>query len=159
MNWDEKAGEYINDVDCIKGFVEENRWLSNFYPCVVVYEDKTYKNSEAAYQAAKTLNLEERIPFETMGAGTSKRKGQLVTIRPDWDEVKLNVMYDIIKDKFCRNLELTVKLLETGDKYLEETNWWNDTFWGVCKGVGTNHLGKILMKVREELKDPSSCAS
>lgn len=155
MKWDDKGDEYVNDEKSIKGFADDDRWLSNFWPCLVVYEDREYKNSEAAYQAAKTTDLERRIPFETMGAGTSKKAGQLIPLRSDWDAVKLDVMYDIVKDKFCRNPELTVKLLETGDKYLEETNWWGDRFYGVYKGEGLNHLGKILMRVREELKENS----
>lgn len=152
MKWSDKGDEYINDNSSIKGFADDDRWLSNFWPCTVIFEDMEYKNSEAAYQAAKTKFVQERIPFQTMGAGTSKKKGRELTLRHDWEEVKLQVMYDIVKDKFCRNPDLTVKLLETGEKYLEETNWWGDTYWGICKGVGQNHLGKILMRVRDELK-------
>ena len=57
-----------------------------------------------------------------------------------------------MKQKFTKHKDLKEKLLATGDAYLEETNHWHDTFWGVCKGKGQNHLGKILMEVREELK-------
>lgn len=155
MKWNDKETEYVNDENSIKGFADDDRWLSNFWPCLIVFEDREYKNSEAAYQAAKTIDLERRIPFETMGAGTSKKAGQLLPLRTDWNAVKLDIMYDIIKDKFCRNPDLTVKLLETGEKHLEESNWWNDIFWGTCKGVGENHLGKILMRVRKELKENS----
>ena len=58
-------------------------------------------------------------------------------------------MSSIVFEKFYRNKELRKKLLETGDRYLEETNWWGDDFWGVCNGEGRNELGKILMKVRD----------
>jgi predicted NAD-dependent protein-ADP-ribosyltransferase YbiA (DUF1768 family) len=58
-----------------------------------------------------------------------------------------------VKDKFSRNPELRVKLLNTGDLQLVEGNYWGDTFWGVCNGKGENHLGKILMRVRKELAD------
>ncbi len=156
MKWDDKADDYVNDEKSIKGFAGDNRWLSNFWPCLVVYEDREYKNSEAAYQAAKVINLRDRLPFETLDAREAKRKGKLVFLRPDWELVKLQVMYDIVKDKFCRNFDLQVKLLETGDKYLEETNWWGDQYYGVFKGVGQNHLGLILMRVRDELK-ANSC--
>ena len=43
-------------------------------------------------------------------------------------------------------------LLATGDRYIEETNTWGDTFWGVCNGKGENNLGKIIMKIRDTLK-------
>ncbi len=152
MQWDTKSNDYLHDDNFIKGFAGDYRWLSNFWPCVVIFENMEYKNSEAAYQAAKTKFIAERIPFQTMDAGKAKRAGRELTLRHDWREVNLQIMYDIVKDKFCRNPELEIKLLETGDKYLEETNWWNDTFWGVCEGVGQNHLGIIIMKIREELK-------
>lgn len=150
---DNKIEDYVNDETSIKGFAGDNRWLSNFWPCLVVFEDKEYKNSEAAYQAAKTKNLAEREVFEGLDAGKAKMLGQKIELRSDWLDVRLDVMYEIIKDKFCRNPELSVKLLQTGDKFIEETNWWGDTFWGVCKGLGQNQLGQIIMRVRHELKN------
>lgn len=61
-------------------------------------------------------------------------------------------MYLVVKSKFEQNSDLKDKLIATGDEYLEEGNTWNDTYWGVCRGKGKNILGKILMRVREELK-------
>ena len=58
-----------------------------------------------------------------------------------------------VSGKFAQNPDLLQKLLDTGDAHLEETNTWKDTFWGVCKGEGQNNLGKILMSVREELRE------
>jgi predicted NAD-dependent protein-ADP-ribosyltransferase YbiA (DUF1768 family) len=60
-------------------------------------------------------------------------------------------MADLVRQKF-QQPQLCAALLATGDEYLEETNWWKDTFWGVCNGEGLNKLGNILMMVREELK-------
>ena len=57
-----------------------------------------------------------------------------------------------VNAKFSTNESLKKRLLETGDEELIEGNTWNDTYWGVCKGVGLNKLGEILMRVREELK-------
>ncbi len=54
--------------------------------------------------------------------------------------------------KFTRHFDLREKLLATGDRKLVEGNTWGDTFWGVCRGNGKNHLGKILMKIRAELQ-------
>lgn len=45
-----------------------------------------------------------------------------------------------------------MQLLATGTRYLEETNTWGDTYWGVCEGKGLNMLGKTLMQVRDELR-------
>ena len=74
-------------------------------------------------------------------------------MRTDWEQIKVGVMKDLVLQKFTKHKELKEKLLATGDAYLEETNTWNDIFWGVCKGKGQNHLGKILMEVRKEIKN------
>ena len=57
-------------------------------------------------------------------------------------------MYELIDDKFRRNVELKRKLIGTGNIELIEGNTWKDTFWGVYKGKGRNELGKILMEIR-----------
>jgi predicted NAD-dependent protein-ADP-ribosyltransferase YbiA (DUF1768 family) len=77
--------------------------------------------------------------------------GRSVKLRPDWESIKLDVMETAVRIKFT-DPELAAKLIATGDEELIEGNWWNDTFWGVCNGVGENHLGKILMKVRADIK-------
>lgn len=107
---------------------------------------------EHAYQAAKSNDPADWKHFAQLPRpGDAKRAGRYLTIRSDWDQIKLRVMTELVEQKF-RIDELKQKLLETGDQLLEETNHWNDTFWGVCNGVGHNHLGKILMNIREELK-------
>ena len=60
-------------------------------------------------------------------------------------------MHEICMAKFTQNLLLKEKLLATGTEELVEGNNHGDTFWGCVNGKGENHLGKILMKVREEL--------
>jgi len=87
-----------------------------------------------------------------MTAGQSKRAGRKLSLRHDWDEVKDQVMYEVCMSKFTKHPDLKEKLLSTGDAYLEETNHWGDTYWGVCEGVGTNKLGQTLMKIRKEIK-------
>ena len=63
-------------------------------------------------------------------------------------------MEEIVRAKFTQNPKLKEQLLSTGDAILIERNTWNDRYWGVDirSGVGKNHLGKILMKIRSELK-------
>jgi hypothetical protein len=83
--------------------------------------------------------------------GKAKREGRGVQLRSDWEDVKYDIMKELVKLKFITHAHLRKELLETGDKYLEETNSWHDHVWGVCQGKGLNWLGKILMEVREEL--------
>ena len=136
----------------IKGFTAKYRFLSNFYASKIILDGLEYKTVEAAYQAAKTDDPAARRRIrEAEKPGECKRLGQKVKLREDWEKNKLQAMEDLVRQKF-QNGELREKLLATGDAYLEETNHWGDTFWGVCKAHGTNHLGKILMKVRNEIK-------
>lgn len=135
----------------IDSFFGPYRFLSNFEPCTVEYDGMTYNCSEAAYQAAKTTDASLRIAFTTMNGSKAKFAGQKLPIRADWNDVKVDVMYQIVKDKFSRNPELKEKLLSTGTLQLIEGNYWGDKFWGICNGEGENHLGKILMRVRREL--------
>ena len=137
----------------VKGFFGPYRWLSNFYPAVTKYQFATFPTSENAYQfaKAKTATPEFMQKMIHCSAGESKRIGQTVKLRPDWDEVRVALMFDIIYDKFNRNDDLYFKLINTGNKYLEETNDWGDQFWGVCDGYGQNMLGFVLMEVRSAL--------
>lgn len=132
-------------------FKDKYAFLSNFFKCCVVYEGILYSSSEAAYQAAKTLNSNERIRIAGLRSpGEAKKEGQLLALRPDWNMVKFKAMKEILQAKF-RNTELMEMLKATGSEELVEINYWNDTIWGVCNGVGSNMLGKLLMEVREGL--------
>lgn len=135
----------------IKEFRKNYFFLSNFYPCIVVYDGITYSSSEAAYQAQKTLDNTERLRISQLDPEHAKQEGRKLILRKDWDEVKLNLMYEICKIKFITNPNLTKRLLQTGNQELIEGNDWNDTFWGVCNGEGENNLGKTLMRIRREL--------
>ena len=137
----------------IKGFDGDYDFLSNFFVAGVYFEGLWYQSSENAYQAAKTLDEYKRRKFSYISPSQSKKDGKKLELRADWDKVKIDVMSVIVFEKFYRNRELRKKLLETGDRYLEETNWWGDNFWGVCNGEGRNELGKILIKVRNFWKN------
>lgn len=75
-----------------------------------------------------------------------------ITRRPDWDDVKMRLMADLLLQKFEAN-RLAERLLGTGDAYLVEGNTWNDTLWGVCDGRGRNLPGLMLMEVRGMLRE------
>lgn len=142
----------------IDSFSDEYDFLSNFYDCSVEYEGITYLSSEAAFQAAKTLDMKEREEFSTLSASKAKAKGRKIQIREDWEEVKFNIMYEIIKNKFLQNPHLLQKLMATGNAELIEGNWWHDNIWGACKcdkcasQFKSNQLGKILMLFRAEVQ-------
>lgn len=133
----------------IKEFRGKYFFLSNFYNCPVSYAGLTFENNEAVFQAAKCP--ERMKEFCKLNPSEAKRLGRKVRLRQDWEEVKNKVMYDVCKAKFSQNPSLLKMLLQTGDSVLIEGNTWGDRVWGVCNGVGENRLGRILMKIRNEL--------
>lgn len=139
-------------LDVINEFRGKNYFLSNFYSAPVTYEGITYLNNEAAFQAAKVMDKAEREKFAKLDPSSAKRKGRRVQLRYDWEKVKFDIMYQVCLAKFTQNEDLKKKLLDTGDEHLEEGNTWGDRIWGTVNGKGQNHLGKILMRVRNELK-------
>lgn len=137
----------------INRFDDDYAFLSNFHLCTIVHDGHACKSSEHAFQAAKTLNKGEQRQIRFASSpGKAKRMGKEVTLRPDWESAKINIMLDILRIKFAIP-ELRDKLLATGDATLIEGNTWGDQFWGVCRGKGQNWLGKLLMQVRSEIVD------
>lgn len=131
------------------------RFLSNFYRVSIYYEGIKYPSVEHAYQAAKTDDPELKAAIADCAmAGQAKRLGNAVDLKEDWDQIKLGIMNKLLRIKFNLDLypELCKQLLSTGIEYLVEGNTWGDTYWGVCRWSGRNHLGRILMDIRSELK-------
>ena len=105
-------------------------FLSNFYKASVTFEGMTYPTNEHAFQAAKSLNKNIRSEFITqdLTPGQAKRKGRRISLRPDWESVKIQIMTDIVRNKFQTHPDLAAKLLATGDATLIEGTTWHDTF-------------------------------
>lgn len=135
----------------IERFDGEYRFLSNFYSIPICYEGTVYPSVEAAFQAAKTCDPEQRIPFTRYAPGLAKKEGRRLALRPDWERVKVGIMTKLVRRKFL-DAGLRERLLATGDQELVEGNWWHDIYWGRCNGVGENYLGRILMLVRDEMR-------
>ena len=139
-------------MDIIKTFENEYFFLSNYYEIPVEYKGLHYLSSEAAYQAQKCISESEMHQFTTLTPDESKKLGKRIQIREDWNDVKVTIMREIVRNKFNQHEDLKKKLIATGNTILEEGNTWNDTFWGISlkTGIGCNHLGKILMDLRTE---------
>ena len=139
----------------ITEFKDEFSFLSNFYPSVVEDEGITYPSVEHAFQAAKSLNNLERLNIKNANSpGKAKRMGRKVTLREDWNELKIPKMAILVLQKFSKHNSLKNKLIATGNTSLIEGNTWHDNFWGDCicyqcrDIVGLNALGLILEDVR-----------
>jgi len=141
--------------DAILGFSGEYRFLSNFYPCAVNIQNVNYPSSEHAYQAMKSVRTRDRrwiAHLENPRDAKAWASGDQIVLRPNWDSIRVEKMTNVLRCKFIQNKPLRLALIATRNRYLEETNWWNDTFWGVCNGTGENTLGRLLMELRKDLR-------
>lgn len=132
-------------------------FLSNFYLTPVFYKDLWYPSSEHAYMSEKCddLNWKSYCCNPNISPADVKRESKHVKLIDFWNLKKFEVMENVVRCKF-ENTELAIKLLNTGDQNLQEGNWWGDRTWGVDlkvnPNIGENHLGRILMKIRSEIK-------
>ncbi len=139
-------------------FRKEYRFLSNFWPCIVIVNDIIYPSVEHAYQAGKTNNIDiKTIMSKIKRPGDVKIYGKELVMIDDFDENRVKFMTDLVRQKFT-DPDLRRKLLTTRGKILIEGNTWHDNFWGSCScsrcgDNGLNMLGKILMNVREEIEN------
>ena len=138
----------------ITEFQNEYRWLSNFAPVKIKLYGLEFQSVEHAYMSAKSDDVEWKkfCSNQNNKAGDVKRQSRNITLKKDWNEIKLEVMANCIKQKFNTEPYRT-KLLETGTQHIQEGNRWNDKFWGVClkTNKGENHLGRLIMDVRSAL--------
>jgi ribA/ribD-fused uncharacterized protein len=138
----------------IKEFKNKYFFLSNFFPVNIKIDGVEYRSSEHYFQAMKFTDpiIQKRI-INAPSASVAKKMAKKYNRREDWYEISLDVMEKALRTKFSI-AELRDKLLATDKIYLQEGNRWNDTFWGVDlrTGKGENHLGRLLMKIRSELK-------
>jgi ribA/ribD-fused uncharacterized protein len=144
----------------IDNFRGKYAFLSNFYKAPITIktplfngDDKEWPTAEHLYQACKVANPSDALIIKMQSTpGKAKKIAQKIEIIKDWDKLKLSFMKRIVQLKFEQNPSLLKKLLKTGDAIIIEGNTWGDKFWGKCNGEGKNHLGKILMELRDSYK-------
>lgn len=132
-------------------------FMHNNFQTPVYYEGILYPSVTHAYHAARSSDETTRRAI--LNAETFQILGGIairIIDSSDWQERKLKVMEQLVRDKFRRSKELQEKLKSTDLRDLimtyEEDNSKN-TFWGMVKGKGQNQLGRILMKIRSDLSE------
>ena len=137
----------------IVSFTGYYAYLSNFSQAPVELDGLIYPTVEHAYQAAKTPSVILRKAIRAAPTpAAAKRTGRSLPLRPDWDQVRIPIMDQLLRQKFAPCQNAAGLLLATGNRELVEGNTWGDRFWGVCSGVGENNLGKLLMAIRSDLR-------
>ena len=127
-------------MDRVPSFRDDLYFLSNMFPCKV----QEFSCVESYFQAMKCPDRADE--FIGLNGYQAKALGRRVKLRTDWNDERISVMRGILFIKFQGKLLERLKAIE-GE--IVERNTWNDTFWGVCNGKGENHLGKLLMEVRD----------
>ena len=140
----------------IKEFQGDNRWLSNFAKVDVEYDGMTYPSVEHAWVASKSSNedFRKKCSDSSIHPAEVKKMGDKVKVRSEWHDVKVNIMKELLVSKFNKE-PFKTKLIETKNTYIQEGNWWGDTFWGYCLKTsnGRNLLGELIMEVRYEISN------
>ena len=127
-------------------------WFSNMRPCnePFICKDIAWNTVENFFQAMKTDSEKERRHIASLNPYEAKQYIKTIPWRKDWTkEMALAVMEHGLRQKFAHGTSWHKRLMATQGDIVEVNNW-NDTYWGVCNGKGENHLGKLLMKIREE---------
>lgn len=143
-------------MNVISSFQGEHFFLSNFFYSPFEFDGEIYSTVEHAFQATKTFDMEQHQNIRlAVSPAQAKQMGRAVLLRPDWEQVKFDIMLALLRLKFSQ-ADLRQKLLDTGDSELIEGNTWGDKVWGCVsyKGqwIGRNHLGKLLMQVRADIR-------
>lgn len=141
----------------IVGFYEREFYcFSNFASFAVRWKGRLWPTSEHAYQAAKFLKTEPKLALKIWKAASSHEALKLATLyktkrAKNWDEIKFSVMEDILRNKLKQHPYMKYKLHLTGKRLMVEDSFRDDCWgWGPKKN-GQNALGKIWMKLRDEL--------
>lgn len=130
--------------------------LSNFSAFSIKWKGLRFDTSEHAYHWEKFPD-HPALRNAVRDAGSAHESLKIATAnkmfrRPDWDDVKLDIMREILSAKAQQHEYVRRKLLATGDRELVE-NSWRDDFWGWGPNRdGQNWLGKLWMEVRAELR-------
>ncbi|MCB9135384.1 MAG: NADAR family protein [Anaerolineales bacterium] len=140
---------------------DEHGSFSNFSPHGIQLKGVWWPTTEHFFQAQKFAGTphEEAIrhaktPKQAAEMGRDRHR----PLRPDWEQIKDNIMRTAVREKFRTHAGIREELLATDDAELVE-NAPGDYYWGCgADGTGKNMLGKILMEIREELQVRGSSA-
>lgn len=138
--------------DVINRFKGEFVFLSNRFPCRVLWEGLEYRSAEAAFQASKCQDEMERRVYAGCSTDKAILKGKDQIPYQGWEDDQLGIMESILRAKFELNPSLMQKLADTENCVFLNGNNKQETFWGIdlYSWIGENHLGRIIMSIRDK---------
>ena len=140
---------------CFFSQSETHREFSNFAPFGIDLDEARWPSVEHYYQAQKFADPQLRKSIRKAAKPVIAKNladQNKAAIRPDWDAVKDEVMYRAVKRKFELHPQLREMLQATGQEDIVETAP-TDYYWGIGRdGTGQNRLGKIIERIRAELR-------
>lgn len=166
-NLKEFQGEraYLSNMyPCNINFTKNTKYYNKYKIFHKEFDEEKYNSSERLYQAlkSKNKNYKEYLRLLPTPKKTKTISRQILTtkiaevnnedkflFKKNWNKIKLLRMELCLDLKFEQNQFLVEKLINEKNKIVEY-NYWNDTFWGVCDGIGKNNLGKLLEKKKRE---------
>lgn len=137
----------------ITNFFGEYRFLSNFFVRDVEVRGLMFMANEHAYVAAKTTNFDDlQLVSNVNTPGQVKKVGRKIELRPDWEDVKIPIMYEINKAKYDQHDDLRTKLIyAVHDKgYLLEGNTWGDRIWGAERITPDQHKQMLAQPIERQ---------
>ena len=130
-------------------------YLANYSNYGFTVDGVYYPTAEHFYQASKFDNpeiIQKILSCKTAREAASVGRDQNNKRIDHFKDIKLDKMYQAVYEKFQQNPDIRKKLIETGDEEIREMTD-QESYWGVGPQLnGENHMGEILMRVREELK-------
>jgi ribA/ribD-fused uncharacterized protein len=153
---DKSDGLNHENNEAVYFFVTAFSPLDNWSAHAIKIWGKVFPTSEHAYHYSKYESTAPEVAAEILAAPSPWKEMQIdrqnaKQRRSDWEDVKLDIMTEIVKAKVMQNEDVKERLLKTDNKQIFENSPW-DKFWGLgSDGKGQNHMGKILMEIRQEL--------
>ena len=147
----------MEDTDKQIFFYEHDYYIfSNFSSFAIEWKGKLYMTSECAYHSEKFDDIEIKEKIRNLKSSHEAFKfaeNNKHLYKSNWNDIKLDIMKDILRSKVEQHPYVLKKLIDSGDKELVE-NSWRDSYWGWGENRnGENHLGKLWMEIRKEFKN------
>jgi len=136
----------------IRSFSDQYAFLSNSYPSVMKFRGGLFKTAEHAFQSTKATSPSEYdLIREAKTPQEARKLGRCILLREGWIESQEALMREVLTSKF-ENPFLAQMLLSTHPSQILHEGT-RSTYWGIVRNEGQNIFGKLLMEVRDKIRE------